>query len=55
MVYEIRDGDEVLSNLSAQEALAKLEAMIEAGRDPYLYDSYGDPMGRFELEAIVNA
>ena len=36
--------------LSASYALAKVRALIEVGRDPYVYDRFGDPMGLVDLE-----
>jgi hypothetical protein len=54
MKYEIQDGDQRFPALTANEALAKLRELISAGRDPYLYDRFGDPMGLVELEEIVS-
>jgi|GEM_PF-6962929 len=45
MGYDIQDGDQRFADLTAVEALAKLRVLIAAGRDPYLYDCLGDPMG----------
>jgi len=55
MAYEVRSGHQTLGNLGPEGALAKLRELLEAGADPYLYDSFGDPMGRAELEWAVQS
>ncbi|WP_156397264.1 MULTISPECIES: hypothetical protein [unclassified Sphingomonas] len=50
MTFDIHDSADRYVALSAEEALAKVRALIEAGRDPYVYDRFGDPMGLADLE-----
>lgn len=54
MAYDIQSGDQWFRDLTAQEALTRLRELIGAGKDPYLYDEYGDPMGLVELEQDVS-
>jgi hypothetical protein len=56
MSYEVRCGDRVFPGLSATEALTKLNELSAQGEeDLYLYDGFGDPMGRVELEEIAGS
>ena len=50
MTFDVHDGAERFVALSAADALAKVRAAVEAGRDPYVYDRFGDPMGMIDLE-----
>ncbi|MEA3066418.1 MAG: hypothetical protein QOJ27_2879 [Sphingomonadales bacterium] len=50
MGYNVRRGDDWFEDLGSQRALAKVRELIAAGADPYLFGSFGDPMGLVELE-----
>lgn len=55
MAYDVKLGDKEFLNLGPKEALAKVRELAAAGADPFLYDSFGDPMGLVELERAVES
>jgi len=55
MGYEVRSGDQVFSDLGPKAALTKARKLIASGADPYIYDSFGDPMGLVELERAARS
>lgn len=55
MGYEVRSGDQAFLDLGPKAALAKARELIASGADPYVYDSFGDPMGLVELERAVHS
>ena len=53
--YDVKCGGQHFVNLGPKEALANARELVASGKDPYLYDSFGDPMGFVELERTVES